>query len=534
VLNQLTGEEYLKSEQYYIDLYDLSTIRTCLETVDLYRKIYKEHGNDPQLQELTEKEKLHDINLMLSRHLLVVKANEYQRKSETIGKWVNEAKSKQDLYDNAIEPSNVKCPKCKAHMLCKSKILEDHMNKPMRVCFLFDCSSCNSHLGMYENGDLHVSKPQLCPKCGKEVKTTIKEKGKKVIWTNKCTSCTYKEVETDDFEAKEKEWKQKEDEDKALLEKYRAEYCLDDKKGQEYIEILEALEYSKFAHDDEMRKYDNPVYEQVSKIKKLSFVELENILKPLVEQHNYVKFSLDKPDMGQFVVVPFSFQDDGTTRKEREPMYEIQKLIKDALEDTNWRLSNEGLTNRLGFISGKLKGYERDNDLMDLVGKVKEEQNPITDQNKRSRLEMNNLVQLARMGGKHDAIENIRKRRLEKEPNGFFLRADEGPLTCGICGNTTPGNEIWWTVDCLWCKDCHRNIEEGVIPPLGWKKEGKVWMKEFHVKYKRDIGTFTPGKLEKQGILHGRKLKKEDGRTYCTIYMVAENKEFLEKYPKKD
>ena len=45
-----------------------------------------------------------------------------------------------------------------------------------------------------------------------------------------------------------------------------------------------------------------------------------------------------------------------------------------------------------------------------------------------------NLVQLARMSGEFDGIEATRKRRLEKEPEGFFLDDGKGPYSCGICG----------------------------------------------------------------------------------------------------
>ena len=42
----------------------------------------------------------------------------------------------------------------------------------------------------------------------------------------------------------------------------------------------------------------------------------------------------------------------------------------------------------------------------------------------------------------------------------------------------------------------------------------------------------TARKLIREGMLHGRDLKRQDGSTYCTIYLTAENKEFLKKYPK--
>jgi len=48
--------------------------------------------------------------------------------------------------------------------------------------------------------------------------------------------------------------------------------------------------------------------------------------------------------------------------------------------------------------------------------------------------------------------------------------------------------------------------------------------------------TFLGGehlKLEKEGLLHPRKLVNSEGWTYCSVYLLKENKEFFEKYPKQ-
>ena len=39
-------------------------------------------------------------------------------------------------------------------------------------------------------------------------------------------------------------------------------------------------------------------------------------------------------------------------------------------------------------------------------------------------------------------------------------------------------------------------------------------------------------KLRREGLLHGRDLKRVDGSIYETIYLVSENQEFLKKYPR--
>jgi len=86
---------------------------------------------------------------------------------------------------------------------------------------------------------------------------------------------------------------------------------------------------------------------------------------------------------------------------------------------------------------------------------------PKIDDEKRQKYASNNLVQLGRMTGKHAGMENMRNRRLKKEPEGFFLEASEGPLTCGICGEHYYGNEMWWNLDGIRCKDYWRNIKDG-------------------------------------------------------------------------
>lgn len=146
----------------------------------------------------------------------------------------------------------------------------------------------------------------------------------------------------------------------------------------------------------------------------------------------------------------------------------------------------------------------------------------------------NKLVQLAKLVGEWRGIENVRKKRLENEPEGFFLSPDEGPYTCGICGENYYGNEIWWNLDGVRCADCQRNIKEGSIPAEIHKNDD-IWIKDWQLSSESDfdIHPSTVRKLRRIGLLHGRDLKKENGAVYFTVYLIDENKEFLEKYPRK-
>jgi len=67
--------------------------------------------------------------------------------------------------------------------------------------------------------------------------------------------------------------------------------------------------------------------------------------------------------MGRYVVVPFTVQEADNDRGEYDSKNSLRKLIKKTLEKTNWRLMSEGISYRLGYLSGRLRGYESDSEL---------------------------------------------------------------------------------------------------------------------------------------------------------------------------
>lgn len=232
----------------------------------------------------------------------------------------------------------------------------------------------------------------------------------------------------------------------------------------------------------------------------------------------------------------FSLQDADSSRNEETSKDELTTIITDALEHTNWRLVSKSVLYRLGYLEGQLKGYEGEEELLQLTtGKPKSKPKPKVNQELRDKYSHHNLVQLARIFGKMEGIENMRKRRLKKEPEGFYLKAQEGPYSCSICGENRYGNEIWWNLDGLRCSDCWGNIKDGTIPNLEHHYDkDKSYITDWEIKSKYEVHPSTRGKLRREGILIGRDLKNKDGSIYYTVYLLKENKEFIEKYPKKE
>lgn len=538
--------QYLHDEQHYIDRYDLHTIEECLDNVKIFQDIYQKILVSEELKDLSQEDKLKDANIMLHRTLFVIKGKRYEKKQETIQKWIEEDKLKQDKQDYTPIPEGILCPLCNASMNFNiSKHLDYTYDSPiMRMMFLFKCSKCDKQQWVYDNGEIRVSEPDLCPKCKKEIDITATRKGKVITWKHKCKACGFSKTEVDDlgkkgveWENKQAEWKKKEEEDRKLLEKYREEYCLSEKDGIEHVETLEALEVGHEVYEEEKQKYDDKAYQIAVNLKRLKVLELEKLLSEKLQKETYVKFTLEKPDMGKFVTIPFSVLDANSTRNPNISEATLKKLIKDTLEDTNWRLMSDGIHYRLGYLSGTLKAYEQEEDLLELSGAKKEVKPSISkiDPEKRAKYMSHNLVQLQKLLGEFAGIEETRKRRLEKEPEGFFLNDGKGPYNCGLCGEGTYGNDIWWNLDGLRCRNCWRNIKEGVIPPLKHRYDkGDTYFQDWQLKDDYGVHPATRGKLKREGLLKGRDLKNEKGQIYYTMYLVSENQEFLKKYPRKD
>lgn len=65
----------------------------------------------------------------------------------------------------------------------------------------------------------------------------------------------------------------------------------------------------------------------------------------------------------------FTVYEKKADREEYDSKKTLEKLIKEALADTNWRLMSDSVSYRLGMLEGRLRAYEREEDLLKLVEK---------------------------------------------------------------------------------------------------------------------------------------------------------------------
>ena len=320
--------KYLKEEGYYSDLYDLSTIKECLRIREFW---------DMRMKDLKDDE-IRMGRWGLDLQLYFVKGERYKGKRLALQEWMEADRKRDEKLNRTEEPKGIRCMKCKEAMKVIFHDLFDLNCDSLKVLFFFECSECGKRKGVFDDGQEFVSK------------------GGKLS-----------QAEMDEWNKEDVERKDRESGDQKLLEQYRAEFCLSEAEGEEYIlSSIRLKELSNFMKETEQKRFD-PDYEKAMKLKRLTIVELEKLLTGVLEKGKYIKMTFDKPMIDRHVIVPLTVQDGDTARKKYDSVRVLQRILKKVLDGTNWRLMSEGISYRLGYLSCRLKGFEQEADLIQIV-----------------------------------------------------------------------------------------------------------------------------------------------------------------------
>lgn len=89
----------------------------------------------------------------------------------------------------------------------------------------------------------------------------------------------------------------------------------------------------------------------------------------MLEKAGYIDFGLDKPEIGKAVYVGFNCLDAKSDRSDYDSRKHLKKIVDETLENTNWRLMSDGISYRLGYLNGRVRAYEHEEELKQLVMK---------------------------------------------------------------------------------------------------------------------------------------------------------------------
>ncbi len=294
----------------------------------------------------------------------------YENRDERINDWVQKDEAKDAQIADARlsqEPICHHCGKLGLRITDKSLMQRgEHYNpdEPEEVLFMLRCPHCDKNSAYWEDGTAWKVKPTLCPKCKTEMNHKTTKTKEAFIFTYTCPSCGHSRKGRMNRAEKEKPTDPNYDKD-------RAYFCLHDKEFRDRLfSIRRDFEAMAQLGKEFKEKEDNKhIYDAMNEVKKPKIAELSLILAPAIEKVGYSEFHMDQPELGKDVVIGFNCLDTKSNREDYDSRKTLKKTVDKALEDTNWRLMSDGISYRLGYLNGRIRAYEREDDLRKLVQK---------------------------------------------------------------------------------------------------------------------------------------------------------------------
>jgi hypothetical protein len=179
-----------------------------------------------------------------------------------------------------------------------------------------------------------------------------------LITTDECKACGDKKTFKYDLK-----------EEKPITEEDRKKYCLQYVNGRTFFEDLKAIADLKDLFDEQQAEKILKEEYGVDKIERLSIPQIKTRLAKVCGDSGFTEFSTEKPNLGRNVILGFSVQDP-STRTEKESVKILGKIISKDLFNTNWRLQVSSVSYRLAYLTGKLKAYESEEDLLKLAMEI--------------------------------------------------------------------------------------------------------------------------------------------------------------------
>jgi hypothetical protein len=144
-----------------------------------------------------------------------------------------------------------------------------------------------------------------------------------------------------------------------------------DKEGYDFIDgERNRGQLNELLEKDKDRKEHKELYDKVDNLKKYTVPQIKQYITESLKDEIYSNLIFEQPKMDLIVSVGFTIEDP-TNQQQYDSRIKLQRLFKKILVKTNWRLMNEGISYRLGILSGRIRIYEKEEDLVRLVNSKK-------------------------------------------------------------------------------------------------------------------------------------------------------------------
>ena len=373
---------YLKPQEFYEELYDTQTAKQCRECEEFINDVYGTVEKKIPAEEL-EKHRPGWYLQYSTFYLSFVEMTavlRYHEREKVILEWMQRDKEKDERLAHAQLASVPPCPNCGNELATFGKYYLRRegwiANDGQDIMLMYECKSCHKRSTYWHDGTPWDGPVAYCDKCGTSMVMTTEETKTSATFTYTCTNCPHSYVEKMDFSKRVKK-----DMTDRTLEEDRKRFCLDDQTLLKIKDKLYHMGRLGQLHADASERTENAdVYDAIKDIKQLKVAQVIEQLRLATEKMSYTEFKFGDPQLGREVVIDFSCLDASPDRDEAHSKKELQKAIKSCLADTNWRLMSGGVSYRLGYLTGRLKAYEGEEELKKLIDKKTESKhNPNSD-----------------------------------------------------------------------------------------------------------------------------------------------------------
>lgn len=348
-------EKYRKSDQYYIDRYDRMTIE---ELRGIEAKELEELASVSEPQKRLEIEIGHCMDFGSFRNRAIANA---RNREATIQKWIANDERQDRLVASHRLPIGVACNTCGSAMQFSIHFFDVD---GIPLLFVFQCPYGHApRKAVYPDGREYFFPRPTCAQCGYEVTKESYKENNILYTTTTCSMCGRIKKDELDLNIISKP-------ELPVNEEDRRKYCLSFFNDRTFYEDLESLANLFDSIEEGQKEQKLKEFYEVDKIEKLTIPALEIRLQKVIETAGFIKFSFDRPEMKAWTTVSFS-QQDPTDRDDKKSIKAATQCIVQSLASTNWRLTGN-INYRLGYLTGKLKAYERDEDLLKLAKEIKE------------------------------------------------------------------------------------------------------------------------------------------------------------------
>jgi predicted RNA-binding Zn-ribbon protein involved in translation (DUF1610 family) len=290
----------------------------------------------------------------------------WENKEVAIESWMTRDRALDKRLANARPRGEPICSFCGqlGLRLVTKELLRKPGNNEQSVLFMFDCIACKKRSVYWEDGTEWVSPKVPCPQCGSPLIMDVKVQGVTMTTTNTCKECGHVGMEKVSMGEK------RDQQPDADFERDKALFCLSNERAKTLQVYRPKWEEAMRMMDGDIERAANEeLFRAASQIKRVNIPQIIDALRSAIDKAGYAEVAFDKPELGSHVTIEFSCMDKDPNREDAKSRKVLKQAVVSVLQNTNWGLITSSVAYRLGYLSGKIRAYEKEKDILDLLKK---------------------------------------------------------------------------------------------------------------------------------------------------------------------